>query len=111
MVKAAEKTNDVETPPQDVIETPPDPVMFGNEMPGPQVPSYGPGQPPLKPRAEVKDAATAEAWLAEAKEIERVLLLGDHASPITTAQLMLEAIPVIEGLIPAAKKRKENDDK
>jgi hypothetical protein len=77
----------------------------------PQTPLSAPPIRRLDLKGTPKDA---ETWLADAKEQERVLMLGDHVSPVRTAELMLEAIPVIEGLVtpppPAdadeAKKRK-----
>lgn len=69
-----------------------------------------PGQPPVIVNPAVIDTVEAQAlWLADAKEIERVLLAGDHASPVRTAQLLAEAIPVVEAWVPPVTRSKKSE--
>lgn len=75
-------------------------ALLTPQAPESGVKQFSPGQPILGTKTLIDSAESQAAWLAEAKEIERVLLLGDHASPVRTAQLLAEAIPVVEAYVP-----------
>lgn len=43
-----------------------------------------------------------DEWLREAREIRDLDAKGEAASPLTIKRLMLDAIPVVEALVPPA---------